>query len=142
LVVTVLLAVPAGATTATANISAGPLAVTAAPLQVASGLATGAQALEVSNATGSGAGWSITAAETASPGRAGNLLAASCVAGPGCVRAGRAYSWLTGRAVKVFDLAGAAGAGRDTVVLAWSFAGLVRGRWPATVLTVSLVAGP
>lgn len=137
-----LLAPPAGAGTATANISAGPLAVTAAPLQVAAGQVGGVQALQVTNATGSGGGWSISAAATSRGGGTGGQLVASCAAGPGCRSARRADALLTGRAVKVLDLAGTGGAGRDTVVLAWSLGTAVAGGGPGTVLTVSLEAGP
>src|SRR2546422_1277910 len=63
------LAAPAGATSATATISAGSLAFVSAPPAVSfsatlNGLdqsVTTTQALDVGDATGSGAGWNLTA---------------------------------------------------------------------------------
>src|SRR5579864_785035 len=65
-------ATPVGAATATANISAGSLAFLSAPPDVtftdtlngANQTVTATQALDVSDATGSGAGWNITATST------------------------------------------------------------------------------
>jgi hypothetical protein len=134
-----LVAWPAGATTATATVTAGPLAVTAAPLRVAAGQPSASQALVVSNATGSGAEWGITAATTGGP---GGLLTATCIAGPGCHALPARYALGPGPAIKVFTLSGTRGAGEDTVVLAWEQPGPPgAGRHPR-VCIVSLVTGP
>jgi hypothetical protein len=144
---------PAAALTATATISGGPLAVAATPLHVTpappggAGQTTTIQTLEVSNATGSGAGWSITASATAATagGATGPLppageLTVACLAGNCHATAAPIRQLLpTAPAAEVLTAGGASGAGRVTVELAWTLAAPVRG---ATQCTVSVVTGP
>src|SRR5579862_2954734 len=133
---------PAGAATATANISAGALAFVTTPPNVTftdtlngtNQTVTANQALDVSDATGSGAGWSITATSTTFATGGGPTLATNattvqsapgtaCDAGSACTLAtnsiGYPYTLPAGAsaptATKVFDAAVNTGEGNETV---------------------------
>jgi hypothetical protein len=163
-------ALPAGAATATATITAGSLAFVSTPPNVnfsatlngANQTVTANQALDVSDATGSGAGWSITATSTTFTTGSVTLATNSttiqsapttaCDSGSGCTLAtnsiGYPYSLPAGSsaptATKIFNAAANTGQGNQTVSVTWSLAvpattspGTYTSTW-----TLSLVSGP
>jgi WxL domain surface cell wall-binding len=162
--------VPAYATTGTATISAGSLAfVTAAPnvsfsatLNGTDQSVTSAQALDVSDATGSGAGWDITATSTTFTSGA-KLLATSattltgapttaCDAGATCTLATNSITYpymlpaatTAPTATKMFNAALNTGIGNETVTPTWHLAvpaATLAGTYTST-WTLSLVSGP
>ena len=164
-------AVPAGATTATATITAGTLAFVSAPPNVSftatlNGLnqtVTATQALDVSDATGSNAGWDITATSTTFATGGGPTLATTsttvqsgptraCDSGSTCTLATNSvtypYTLPAGAsaptATKVFNAAANSGEGNQTVTVTWSLAvpaTAVPGTYTST-WTISLASGP
>ena len=164
-------AVPAGATTATATITAGTLAFVSAPPNVSftatlNGLnqtVTATQALDVSDATGSGAGWNLTATSTTFATGGGPTLATTsttvqsgptraCDSGSTCTLATNSvtypYTLPAGAsaptATKVFNAAANSGEGNQTVTVTWSLAvpaTAVPGTYTST-WTISLASGP
>ena len=171
LVLASLDAAPAGAATATATITAGTLAFVGAPPNVnfsatLNGLnqtVTATQALDVSDATGSNAGWDITATSTTFATGGGPTLATSattvasaptrvCDASSSCTLAtnsvGYPYTLPAGAsaptATKVFNAAANTGEGNQTVTVTWSLAvpaATVPGTYTST-WTISLASGP
>jgi hypothetical protein len=162
--------VPAYATTGTATISAGSLAfVSAVPnvsfsatLNGADQTVTSAQALDVSDATGSGAGWDITATSTTFTAGAKTLATSSttlsgapttaCDAGATCTLATNSVGYpytlpaatTAPTATKMFNAAVNTGLGNETITPTWrlsvpaaTFAGTYTSTW-----TLSLVSGP
>ena len=160
----------AGATTATATLAAGSLAFVSAPPSVAfSSTLTGLdqtsntnQPLDVSDATGSGAGWNLTATSTTftsgSHTMANNATtigaspAQACDAGASCVLATNSVSYpyslpagaTAPTATKLYNAATNTGQGDQTITPTWSlvfgayaFAGSYTSTW-----TISLVSGP
>jgi len=166
-------ATPASAATATATFTAGSLAFVSAPPNVsfsdtlngANQTATATQAIDVSDATGSGAGWSITATSTTFSTGGGTPVTLAtnsttvqtgptraCDAGSTCVLATNSvsypYSLPAGSsaptATKVFNAAVNTGEANQTVTVTWSLAipstaqpGTYSSTW-----TLSLVSGP
>lgn len=166
-------AAPAGATTATATITGGSLAFVSAPPNVTfnatlNGLnqtVTASQALDVSDATGSGAGWDITATSTTFSTGGGTPILLSttsttitstptvaCDAGSTCVTATNGVSYpytlpaagTAPTATKMFNAAANTGEGNQTVSVTWSLAvpataqpGTYTSTW-----TISLASGP
>jgi len=164
-------ALPAGAATATATISAGSLAFVSAPPNVnftatlngSNQTVTAQQALDVSDATGSGAGWSITATSTTFNAGGGVTLSttattvqstpgSACDNGSSCTLATNNISYpytlpagaSAPAATKVFNAAASTGQGNETVTVTWSLAvpattapGTYTSTW-----TLSLVSGP
>src|SRR5579862_5340166 len=163
-------ALPAGAATATANISAGSLAFVSTPPNVtfndtlngANQTVTATQALDVSDATGSGAGWNITATSTTFT-SGGNTLPTTATtvqsAPTTACDASSTYTLATNSvsypytlpaaasapaATKVFNAAAATGQGTQTVTVTWQLAipsTTVAGTYTST-WTISLVSGP
>jgi WxL domain surface cell wall-binding len=163
-------AVPAGATSATANISAGSLAFVSAPPNVtfndtlngANQTVTSTQALDVADATGSGAGWNITATSTTFTTGSVTLSTTAttvqsaptraCDAGSTCTLATNSVSYpytlpaaaSAPTATKVFNAAANTGQGDQTVTVTWQLAipsNTVAGTYTST-WTISLVSGP
>jgi hypothetical protein len=164
-------AVAASAATATANITAGSLAFVSAPPNVSfsatlngtNQTVTATQALDVSDATGSGAGWNITATTTTFATGGGPTLATTattvqaaptraCDSGSTCTLATNSVSYpytlpaagTAPTATKVFNAGAATGQGNQTVTVTWSLAvpatttpGTYTSTW-----TLSLVTGP
>jgi hypothetical protein len=163
-------ALPAGAATATATITGGSLAFVTAPPNVnfsatlngANQTVTATQALDVSDATGSGAGWNITATSTTFTTGSVNLATNSttiqsapttaCDGGSSCTLATNSisypYSLPAGAsaptATKIFNAAATTGQGNQTVTVTWSLAvpataspGTYTSTW-----TLSLTSGP
>jgi hypothetical protein len=162
-----LTAAPAGATTATATITAGTLAFVSAPPNVnfsatLNGLnqtVTATQALDVSDATGSGAGWNITATSTTFATGGGPTLATTsttvqsgptraCDSGSSCTLATNSVSYPSTlpagasapTATKVFNAAANTGEGNQTVTVTWSLA--VPAATYTSTWTISLASGP
>lgn len=171
----VVLATPltAAATSATATIQAGSLAFVSAPPAVnftatLNGLdqtVTATQALDISDATGSGAGWNLTATSTqfSTGGATPHTLSTSattitttpsvaCDPGATCSLAANSvaypYTLPAGSpaplATKFFNAAPNTGMGNQTVTVTWrlsvpanTFAGTYTSTW-----TISLVSGP
>jgi hypothetical protein len=162
--------VPASALTGTATISAGSLAFVSAPgnvsfsatLNGADQTVTSAQGLDVSDATGSGAGWDITATSTTFTAGAHTLATSSttlaatpttaCDAGATCTLATNSVAYpytlpaagTAPTATKMFNAALNTGLGNETVTPSWhlavpaaTFAGTYTSTW-----TLSLVSGP
>ncbi len=164
---------PAGAATATATITGGSLAFVSPPPDVAfsatlngaNQAVTASQALDVSDATGSGAGWSITATSTTFTTGGGSPVTlatnstsvastptTACDGGSSCVVATNnvsyPYSLPAGgtapSATKVFNAALNTGTGNETVTVTWSLAvpsSATPGTYTST-WTLSLVSGP
>jgi hypothetical protein len=167
------LAAPASAATGTATITAGSLAFVSTPPDVsfAATLAgqdqtvTAAQAIDVGDATGSGAGWNITATSTAftTGGATPKTLSSSattvnagptdvCDPGSTCTVATNAITYpyvlpagtSAPPATKLFNAAANTGMGNQTVTPTWRLAvpantspGTYTSTW-----TISLVSGP
>ena len=166
-------ATSAGAATATATVTAGSLAFVSAPPNVtfnatltgANQTVTASQALDVSDATGSGAGWSISATSTTfSTGGGSPILLSTtsttiastpgtaCDSGSTCVAATNSVSYpytlpaaaSAPTATKMFNAAVNTGEGNQTVSVTWSLAvpataqpGTYTSTW-----TISLASGP
>jgi len=169
----VLPAAAAGAATATATFTAGSLAFVSAPPNVTfndtlngtNQTATATQALDVSDATGSGAGWSLSATSTTfSTGGGTPILLATnattiasgptraCDSGSTCTLATNSVSYpytlpaaaSAPTATKMFNAAVNTGEGNETVTVTWSLAipattppGTYTSTW-----TISLASGP
>jgi hypothetical protein len=162
--------VTANALTGTATITAGTLAFVSAPPNVsfsatlngADQTASSAQAIDISDATGSGAGWDITATSTTFTAGAKTLATSSttlsgapttaCDAGAACTLATNSVAYpytlpaaaTAPTATKVFNAAVNTGLGNETVTPTWrlavpaaTFAGTYTSTW-----TLSLVSGP
>ena len=163
----------AGATTATAALSAGSLGFKSAPPNVTfndtlngtNQTATSAQAIDVSDATGSGTGWNVTATSTTftsgthTLGTGATTVAATpgvaCDTGATCTAAtvlGSKVSYpytlpaaaVAPTATELFDANTGTGMGNQTVTPTWSlaipantFAGSYTSTW-----TLSLVSAP
>jgi len=160
----------AGAATATATITGGSLAFVSAPPNVSfsdtldgtNQTVTATEALDVSDATGSNAGWSITATSTTfttgtvtlatTATSATSTPTHACDAGSSCTLAtnGVAYPYTlpaaasAPTATKVYNAAANTGEGNETVTVTWSLAvpattapGTYTSTW-----TLSLVSGP
>ena len=163
----------AGAATATATFTAGSLAFVSAPPNVTfndtlngtNQTATATQALDVSDATGSGAGWSLSATSTTfSTGGGTPILLATnattiasgptraCDSGSTCTLATNSVSYpytlpaaaSAPTATKMFNAAVNTGEGNETVTVTWSLAipattqpGTYTSTW-----TISLASGP
>jgi WxL domain surface cell wall-binding len=158
------------ALTGTATISAGSLAfVSAAPnvtfsatLNGVDQTVTSPQALDISDATGSGAGWDITATSTTFTAGAKTLATSSttltgapttaCDAGAACTLATNSVTYpytlpaaaVAPTATKLFNAALNTGLGNETATATWrlavpaaTFAGTYTSTW-----TLSLVSGP
>ena len=165
-----LAAAPLGATTGTATISAGSLAFASAVPNVTwsatlNGLdqtASTNQAMDVSDATGSGTGWNITATSTTFTAGAHTLSTSAttltgaptvaCDASSTCALATNSVAYpytlpaagTAPTATKLFNAAANTGMGNQTVTPAWklsipasTFAGTYTSTW-----TISLVSGP
>jgi hypothetical protein len=164
---------PAQATTATATFTAGSLAFVSPPSAVSFAATlegkdqtvSTTQALDVSDATGSGAGWNLTATSTTfttggesphtlstSATTVGSSPTSACDAGSTCTLASNSVSYpytlpaasTAPTATKLFNAAAGTGLGNETVtptwklaVLATTFAGTYNSTW-----TLSLVSGP
>jgi WxL domain surface cell wall-binding len=162
----------AGATSATATLTAGSLAFVSAPpavtfsatLDGSNKTPTATQALDIGDATGSGAGWDITATSTTfSCCAGGHTLSTSattiqsapslaCDASTTCTTASNSitypYTLPAGAsaptATKIYNAATNSGMGDQTVTPTWqlsvpasTFAGTYTSTW-----TLSLVSGP
>jgi hypothetical protein len=165
-------AAPAGATSATATISAGSLAfVTTVPAMSFAATLNGSdqnvnsnQALDIGDATGSGAGWNVTATSTTfATGAPVHSLSTSattvqgaptvaCDASVTCTTATNSVTYpytlpaagTAPTATKLYNAAANTGMGNQTVTPTWrlavpasTFAGTYNSTW-----TVSLVSGP
>lgn len=168
-----LIAAPAGATTASATLTAGSLGFASTPgnvtfpsvaLDGSNRTVNASQALDIADATGSGAGWNITATSTLFT-SGGHTLptgsvtvgsapgAPTCDTGVTCTVAGTnnvsyPYSLPAGAtaptATKLFSAAAGTGLGDQTLSPAWTlaipanaYAGSYSSTW-----TLSLVSGP
>lgn len=168
-----LIAAPAGATSASATLTAGSLGFASTPgnvtfpsvaLDGANKTVTATQALDIADATGSGAGWNLTGTSTlftagshALPGGSATIgsapAAATCDSGVTCTPAGSnavsyPYSLPAGAtaptATKLFSAAAGTGLGDQTLSPTWTlaipanaYAGNYNSTW-----TLSLVSGP
>jgi hypothetical protein len=166
-----MIAAPAGATTASATLTAGSLGFASTPGNVTFPSATlngqnknlqATQPLDIADATGSGAGWNITATSTlftsgsnTLPGGAfmNNPGAPACDANVTCTPAGTssvAYPYFmpagtsAPTATKLFSAPAGTGMGDQTLTPTWNlfvpgnaYAGNYSSTW-----TVSLVSGP
>jgi hypothetical protein len=161
---------PAFAATGTATITAGTLAFVSTPPNVsfsatlngADQSVTSTQALDVSDATGSGAGWNITATSTTFTAGAKTLATSSttlttapttaCDSGAACTVATSSVAYpytlpaatTAPTATKVFNAAVNTGLGNETITPTWrlgvpaaTFAGTYTSTW-----TLSLVSAP
>ena len=161
---------PAAATTGTATISAGSLAFNSTPpnmsfaatLNGSDQTPTDNEAIDVGDATGSGAGWNITATSTTFTTGTKNLSTSattvtatptvSCDSGATCTLATNAITYpytlpaasTAPTATKLFDGAVNTGLGNQTVTPTWrlsipanTFAGTYTSTW-----TISLVSAP
>lgn len=167
----VMVAAPgAGATSATAALTAGSLAFVSAPPAVSfsvtmNGLnqtATDSQGLDISDATGSGAGWNVTATSTTFtsgshtlPTSATTIQSApsdSCDTDSTCTTATNGISYpytlpagtTAPTATKLFDAAAGSGMGNQTITPTWTLSvpsGTAAGTYTST-WTFSLVSGP
>ena len=162
--------VPALATTGTATVSAGSLAFASSPPNVSfsatlNGLdqtISSAEAVDISDATGSGTGWNVTATSTTFTAGAKTLATsattlssaptAACDSGATCTLATNAITYPYGlpagatapTATKVFDAAANSGMGNQTVTPTWKLsipANTLAGTYTST-WTISLVSGP
>ncbi len=163
-------AAPAGATSATATLTAGSLAFVSAPPAVSfsatlngSDLApTSTQALDVGDSTGAGAGWNITGTSTTFTAGARTLptTATTVAAGPTvacdasvtCTTATNSVTYpyslpaatTAPTATKLFNAAASTGMGNQTVTPTWKLsipANSFAGSYTST-WTLSLVSGP
>jgi hypothetical protein len=169
-----LVAAPAGATSASETLTAGSLGFASTlgnvtfpgtTLDGANKTVTAAQALDIGDATGSGAGWNITATSTQFKTSTGNTLplgATTVASSPGaptcdtnvtCTVGGTTtvsypYSLPAGTtaptATKLFNAPAGTGMGNQTVTPTWTlaipanaYAGNYNSTW-----TLSLVSGP
>lgn len=161
---------PASATTGTATVSAGSLAFVSSPPSVSfsatlSGLdqtITSTEAIDVSDATGSGTGWNVTATSTTFTAGAKTLSTAAttlsatptdaCDASATCTVATNSITYpytlpaatSAPTATKVFDAAANSGMGNQTVTPSWKLsipANTLVGTYTST-WTISLVSGP
>jgi hypothetical protein len=149
----------ASATTATATISAGGLALTTSPPRLASPASprpdyavTAIQRLDVSDATGSAAGWSITATSTGeeTPVSVFVTPTANCGGATACALPAvsaplsEGVDDTTSRAIKLLTVPGSTGRPIDSVTLVWTLAMPPSGYLAAhaAVWTVSLITGP
>jgi hypothetical protein len=163
-------ALPVAATTGTATISAGSLAFASAPPNVSfsatlNGLdqtSSANEAVDVSDATGSGTGWNLTATSTTFTTGTKSLSTSAttltgaptdaCDTGATCSLATNSISYpyalpagtTAPTATKVYDAAANTGMGNQTVTPVWklsvpanTFAGTYTSTW-----TISLVSGP
>jgi hypothetical protein len=140
-------AAPAGATKATAELSAGSLAfVSSAPTVSFSDspdrTRAATQALDVRDATGSGVGWNIRAAATGASATAVEATAA-CDRGATCVLADSSVAYpyampTAAPATELFDAAPSTGMGDQTVTVTWWLAAPAA----ASTWTLSLSSGP
>jgi hypothetical protein len=169
----VLLPASAVAATATATLSAGSLAFVSTPPNVSFSATlngtdqtvTSAQALDVGDATGSGAGWNLTATSTTftTGGGSPHTLSTSattvgasptvaCDTGVTCVLATNSVSYpytlpaasTAPVATKLFNAAANTGMGNQTVTPSWKLAvpaSTLAGTYTST-WTISLVSGP
>ena len=167
----IVTATPAQAATATATFTAGSLAFVSAPPNVTfndtlngtNQTVTALQNLDVSDATGSGAGWSITATSTTFATGGGPTLATNattvqsaptkaCDSGSTCTLATDSVSYpyslpaaaSAPTATKMFNAAVNTGEGNETVAVTWTLAipatttpGTYTSTW-----TISLNSGP
>jgi hypothetical protein len=160
----------AGATSATATLSAGSLAFVSGPPAVSfTALLNGtnlapidAQALDVSDATGSGSGWNITATSTTFTTGSHTLATTAttiadaptvaCDALSTCTAATNSITYpytlpaatSAPTATKLFDAAANTGIGNQTVTPTWTLSvpsGTLAGTYTST-WTFSLVSGP
>jgi hypothetical protein len=168
-----VIAAPAGATTASATLNAGSLGFASAPGNVTfpsttldgqNKTLTASQSLDIADATGSGAGWNITATSTqfksgsySLPAGATTITAApatpTCDTNVTCTVAGSTtvsypYSLPAGAtaptATKLFNAAVGTGLGDQTVSPTWNLAipgNAYAGNYTST-WTLSLVSGP
>jgi len=170
LLVAALPALPAGAATATATITGGSLAFVSAPPNVSftdtlngtNQTVTATQALDVSDGTGSGAGWSLSATSTAFTTGSVSLATSSttitsaptraCDSGSSCTLATNSVSYpytlpaaaSAPTATKMFNAAANTGEGNQTVTATWSLA-IPAATTPGTYTstwTISLASGP
>jgi len=161
---------PAAATTGTATISAGSLAFASSPPNVSfsatlNGLdqtSSSNEAIDVSDATGSGTGWDITATSTTfttgtkSLSTSATTLTAAptqaCDTGATCTLATNSITFpytlpaatTAPTATKLYNAAASTGMGNQTITPAWklsipanTFAGTYTSTW-----TISLISGP
>ncbi len=168
-----LIASPAGATTASATLTAGSLGFASTPGNVTfpsttlngqNKTVTASQPLDIADATGSGAGWNVTATSTTFT-SSGNALptsattiasapaAPTCDSGVTCTIAGTGgvtypYSLPAGTtaptATKFFAASSATGMGDQTLTPTWTLAipgNAYAGNYTST-WTLSLVSGP
>jgi hypothetical protein len=169
----VALVTPAGASTGTATITAGSLAFVSTPPNVSftatltgtDQTVTATQAIDVGDATGSGAGWNTTATSTtfstggATPKTLSNAATTvsatptdACDTGSSCTLATNAVTYpytlpagtTAPTATKLFNAAANSGMGNQTVTPTWRLAvpantspGTYTSTW-----TLSLVSGP
>ena len=166
------IAAPAGATSATATLNAGTLGLLSVPALTFSATLNGqnqtptdAQAIDVGDATGSGAGWNLTGTSTTFTTGGGtphllstgatNVLSAptiGCDTSVTCTTATNSITYpyalpagsTAPTATKLYNAAANTGMGNQTVTPTWSlsvpansFAGTYTSTW-----TVSLVSGP
>lgn len=168
-----LIASPALATTATATLNAGSLGFASAPGSVTfpsttlngqNKTVTAAQPLDIADATGSGAGWNITATSTTFTSGSNSLptgattvasapAAPTCDTGVTCTAAGTGsvsypYSLPAGAtaptATKLFSATAGTGMGDQTLTPTWTLAipgNAYAGNYTST-WTLSLVSGP
>jgi WxL domain surface cell wall-binding len=166
-----LIASPAGATTASATLTAGSLGFASTPGNVTFPSATlngqnknlqATQPLDIADATGSGAGWNITATATLFTSGSNTLPGGAFMSNPGtpvcdanvtCTPAGTspvAYPYFmpagasAPTATKLFTAPAGTGMGDQTLTPTWNlfvpanaYAGNYQSTW-----TVSLVSGP
>jgi len=161
---------PAFATTGTATINAGTLAFVSSPPNVSfaatlNGLdqtVTSTQAMDISDATGSGAGWNVTATSTTFTAGAKTLSTAAttltgaptdaCDTGSTCSVATNSITYpytlpagaTAPTATKIFNGAANTGMGNQTVTPSWKLsipATTLAGTYTST-WTISLVSGP
>jgi hypothetical protein len=160
---------PAGATAATATISAGSFALLSVPAVSFTGTLSGldqtltaTQAIDVEDATGSGAGWNLTSTSTTFTTGAHSLStsattitsspAEACDASATCATATNSVTYpytlpaagTAPTATKLFNAAVNTGMGDQTITPTWklavpanSFAGTYSSTW-----TISLVSAP
>lgn len=164
------LAMPAGATTATATVTAGSLAFVSAPPAVSFSATlngtdqtiTAKQAIDVGDATGSGAGWNITATSTTFTSGVNSLSNTAttvtaaptdaCDSGSTCTLSINTITYpytlpagtVAPLATKLFDASLLTGMGNQTVTPTWRLA-IPANASPGTYTstwTLSLVSGP
>ncbi|MGH2881080.1 MAG: hypothetical protein ACRDPA_00010 [Solirubrobacteraceae bacterium] len=168
-----LVAAPAGATTASETLTAGSLGFASTPgsvtfpattLDGANKTVTAAQPLDIADATGSGAGWNVTATSTLFTAgghalSAGSTTITSAPTGPTCdtnvtctVGGARTVSYpyslpaaaTAPTATKMFNAPAGTGMGDQTVTPTWTLAipaNAYAGNYTST-WTLSLVSGP